>query len=157
MAETDSIFQHSVNKGILECLKYLGRHWRGPLSCHPSEAHDPYYQLGTHPDLVEKLWDKLTVNIPLDTRWVLFARPVLVHPETGVIFAFATGTQTYALRVPENLRREVIAEQVKQQYRYPDGHALDLTRYDPDWIFADNIANEAAICLLAFQSAALAT
>lgn len=154
MDKIDLIFKNPVNQGILDCLQYLGRNWRGPLSCHPSEAHDPYYHLGTHPDLVEKLWDKLTVEIPMDSTWVLHSRPVLVHPETSVIFAFATGTHTYAFRVPESQRDEEIAAQLKQQYRYPDGRILDLTQYDSDWIFAGLMAREERLCLTAFQAAA---
>ena len=153
MDDDDRIFQQPANKGILDCLRYLGRGWKGPLSCHPSETDDPYYELGTHPDLVEVLWDKLTANIPIDTRWVIHGRPVLVHPETSTIFAFATGTHTYAFRIPFELRQKAKAAHASQQYKYPDGSVLDLTKYDADWVFGRIIDDEEELCLTAFQSA----
>jgi hypothetical protein len=153
MDDRQLIFEHPKNQGILECLQVIGQFTRGPLSCHPSEAEDPYYLLGTHPDLVEVLWDKLTVEIPVDTRWILHARPVLIHPGTKIIFAFATGTQTYALRIPAGLRPEANAEDASQQYKYADGTIFDLAECDPDWIFGGNIPDEARLCLVAFQAA----
>jgi hypothetical protein len=152
--ETVRILENPANVGIIACLEDLTRNWRGPHSCHPDEAYDPYYQLGTHPDLVEHLWDKLTVQLPLDCRWVLHARPVLVHPQTGVVFAFATGSMTYAFRLPVP-HRAVLGEQpVQQMHRYPSGETLDLRQYDANWIFGGKIEKEDEVCLKAYQSAA---
>ena len=147
----ERIFFQIMNQGILECPRDIGRNWKGPRSSHPDKVEDPCYTLGAHPDLVEKLWDKLTSRIGMDCRWVLHARPVLVHPETGVIFAFATGTHMYAFRVPAQLREEAGVTQATQEYHYSDGSVLDLKQYDADWIFGGNIDNEVELCLKAFR------
>jgi hypothetical protein len=147
------ILGHPANQGIIACLKHIARNWRGPLSCHPSEAYDPYYHLGTHPDLVERLWDKLTVKISVDCRWVLHARPVLIHPETGIVFAFATGTHTYALRIPQAFRPQSLLAKAGHRYEYPGGKVLELSEYDGDWFFGGRFEGEEEICFLAYQSA----
>jgi hypothetical protein len=57
--------------------------------------------LGTHPDLAARLWNELTIDLPEPCAWVVYARPVLVHPARGIIFGFAWGTHTYALKLDE--------------------------------------------------------
>src|SRR5262245_37456819 len=93
------------NAGI---LAYLGRSQHGvPEEARlPGEVKDPYYTLGTHPDLVAHLWDVLGKPLPEDCRRVVFRAPVLLHPRTGVIFAFAGGTHTYGFRLPDRERAE---------------------------------------------------
>src|SRR5690242_13496879 len=57
----------------------------------PLEAvADPRHGLGTHPDLVERLW-KLDAALPERCRWVVHGHPALVHPASGVVFGFAGG------------------------------------------------------------------
>ena len=153
MKDKEHIFTQTANQGILECLQHITRNWKGPLSAPPDDVEDPNYTLGTHPDLVEKLWDKLPSRIAMDCRWIVHARPVLVHPETREIFAFATGTHTYAFRVPLQLREGDIVEHASQEYVYTDGSILDLKQYDADWIFGGNFNDEEKLCLIAFQEA----
>jgi hypothetical protein len=153
MDNSDHILRHPTNQGILDFLRHIVHDWMDQPSCHPSAVQDPYYTLGTHPDLVELLWDKLTIKIPLDCRWVLLGRPVLVHPEKRIVFAFATGTHTYAFRIPTVLRQEGYAWQASQQYRYSGDRVLDLTQYDADWIFGGDIKDEVEVCFKAFESA----
>lgn len=156
MELTDRILSNPANQGILACLKHLTRNWKGPMSCHPSKTHDPYYQLGTHPDLVQRLWDTLTVALPADCRWVLHSRPVLVHPETGTVFAFATGSQTYAFRIPLDHRPPPELADVIYTHEYPGGNVLDLSDFDASWFFAGHLKDEENLCLVAYESAARA-
>jgi hypothetical protein len=69
---------------------------------------NPYCDLGTHPDLVARLWDELTVRLPAGCRWIVHGAPVLARPSSGIIFAFAEGTHTYALRLPAKERDEAL-------------------------------------------------
>ncbi len=80
-----------------DVLNYLG----DAEDCSPEEVDNPYMTLGTHPDLVERLWDQLTVQLPANCCWVVGKRPVLMRKDTGVIFGIAIGTVFYALRLPE--------------------------------------------------------
>src|SRR5690349_12579635 len=59
-------------------------------------------RLGTHPDIVERLW-KIGRDLPTDCAWVAFRRPVLAHSLTGIIFGLGIGTLGYALRLPPDL------------------------------------------------------
>lgn len=70
-----------------------GDHARGHAGFAPAEpvarrCCRSALRLGTHPDIIERLWD-------LDAqpcRWVFWAKPSLVHPQTGVVFAVGFGT-----------------------------------------------------------------
>src|SRR6476469_2042727 len=107
----DVDFTNPANAGILRHLQ------RGPscsvahdlAACSPESVDDPYMNLGTHPDLMSRLWDEITTALPVRCNWVVYGAPVLVRPDTGIIFAFAGGTHTYALRLPPEQRAELIA------------------------------------------------
>jgi hypothetical protein len=47
--------------------------------------------LGTHPDIVERLW-KIGRGLPTDCAWAAFRRPVLAHAATGIIFGLGIST-----------------------------------------------------------------
>src|SRR5437588_533054 len=90
---------HLANAGA---LRYLGREWTSPdlpPVRPPAAVSDPYYTLGTHPDIVERLWAGLNKSLPEDCRWVVYRTPALVHPRSGAILAFGIGTG-YALWLP---------------------------------------------------------
>ncbi len=92
--------------------------------------------LGTHPDVVDRLWDALNAALPSDCRWLVFDSPALVHPESGVILAAAVGTQ-YALRLVASdaaMAVEAGAELV-HHFRTVDT-TLDLpATFGPGWVF----------------------
>jgi hypothetical protein len=74
-----------------------------PLSQSLDEVADPWFGLGTHPDIISKLW-KMDDTLPQKCRWVFCGRPSLVHPDTGVVFAVAFGTIGIVLRLsPETI------------------------------------------------------
>jgi len=92
--------------------------------------------LGTHPDVVDRLWDALNAALPSDCRWLVFDSPALVHPESGVILAAAVGTQ-YALGLVASdaaMAVEAGAELV-HHFRTVDT-TLDLpATFGPGWVF----------------------
>ena len=128
---------HPSNRGLLE---YLGRN-------HPSQppslelVSDPatlsQRPTGSHPDIVDHLWD-LAASLPLDCRALVYGGAVLVAPSRGVIFAAALGTE-YALRLPPAefaLARSAGAE-VIHKFRTVD-ITLDLAeRFGPHWLFGN--------------------
>ena len=77
-----------------------GHHSGSPPIVAPDEHPDPYLEAGSHPDIVERVWDELGATLPVDCRAVLYGTPALVHPGVGVVFALAYGTR-YAIRVPD--------------------------------------------------------
>lgn len=126
----------------------------------PDAVVDAYHQLGSHPDCVTRIWEALDAGLPARCRWIVHDTPVLAHPLTGVIFAFAGGT-TYALRLVRGDLEAALragAEQVHHFPAYPalgiGASTLDLRAIGPDWIFGAWRREEQAWCENAFQAAA---
>src|ERR1700737_598622 len=93
---------------LAEKVAWIMSHPKGapkPPSQSLASVANPLDGLGTHPDLVTRLW-KLNEALPEDCRWVVYGRPALVHPLSGTIFAYASGTLGYAIRLPEPCRGE---------------------------------------------------
>ena len=121
IADRDSPIDHPANAGL---RRY--REARDPRAlqfpvARPDEVPSPYLSLGTHPDLVARLWDELQAQLPTDCRIVFAGRPALLHPVTHVVFGFASGTHTYALRLPEREREAAIAAGATRIANYPGG------------------------------------
>jgi hypothetical protein len=159
---------HPANAGILCFLKRRSETFYGsscPPSVSPKSIENPYDCLGTHPDLVQWLWDKITAKLPVCCSWVVYGAPVLVHPTTGVIFAFACGTGPYALRLPQSEREELsaiaaknaegradkfqlhgeqrekyLAQQTGRLWQYDDGSGVDLMELGDEWVFGHYLA-----------------
>ena len=140
------------NEGILRRLRERGHRGR-PAVERPEDVERPYETLGTHPDLVAHLWDVLGGALPTDCRFVLFDNPVLIHPETGIVFGFAGGTHTYAFRLPEPDRQAALAAGATRVHTYP--HPLhppfDLEAVGPEWVFGRWVKGEEAWCRAAYE------
>jgi hypothetical protein len=159
-------FEHPANRGILAYLSNpdrLGRSVsvaRSRRSCSPDDIAQPYWSLGAHPDLLQRLWDELGRVLPEDCRWVVLGTPVLVRPRSGVIFAFGGGTQTYALRLPASARAVALAAGGETVRRYP-GYAkldvsastLDLGAIGEEWVFGNWRKGEEEWCRAAYDAA----
>jgi hypothetical protein len=129
---------------------------RGPVTpavARPEEVTEPYLSIGTHPDLVERLWDELGRGLPVDCRRVLCRTPVLIRPDTGTVFGFATGTHTYALRLPEAEREEAMRRGATRVRHAPRQPSLDLDEFGPEWVFCGWLQGEEAWCLAAYKFA----
>jgi hypothetical protein len=94
------------------------------------------WHLGTHPDVVGRLWEALDGALPASGRCVIYGGPALVQPTSGIVLAVGIGTQ-YALRllpVERALAVEAGAE-VVHTFR-TSGGTLDLAAaFGPDWVF----------------------
>jgi hypothetical protein len=115
------------------------------LSAPPSVYDLRENPLGTHPDLAERLWREITIGLPEPCAWVVCARPVLVHPATGIIFGFALGTHTYALKLDEPELSEAVRLGARR---------MQLGR---PWTLGQWRKEEIAWCLAAYRSAGLRT
>jgi hypothetical protein len=84
-------------------LQYLAsRNPTAPLLAAPNSTLDPFCGLSSHPEIVEHLWKKLGISLPLDCCWIVSGTPALVHLGSGVVLAFTLGT-LYILRLPSGL------------------------------------------------------
>ena len=144
-------FEHPMNAGILQYLERIkwAKSNRLP-SISPESVDDPYINLGTHPELVTRLWDEITVKLPEDCRWVVYDSPTLVHPQAGIIFAFAGGTHMYALRLPGRERQNALRVGSGRVHKYSDGSKLDLSDIGQEWVFGKWLKEEDQWCLAAY-------
>jgi hypothetical protein len=89
---------HPLNQKLVSRKKRPGFSPIMPPDGHP----DPYMQLGSHPDVVQRVWDDLGRALPVDCRAIVYGTPSLVDPRSGVVLAMAYGT-AYVIRVPERM------------------------------------------------------
>jgi hypothetical protein len=122
------------NAGVLD---YLGRS-RGlgdlPVGQSPDEVDRLH--LGTHPRIVERLWDALDAALPVSGRCVIFGGPALVQQASGVVLAVGIGTQ-YVLRLLPGDREQAIVAGAEVVHTFQtSGGTLDLReRLGSDWVF----------------------
>ena len=128
-----------------------------PSLARPDQVLRPYETLGTHPDLVARLWDEIATQLPADCRFIVFGTPALVRPDTKIVFGFAGGTHTYALRLPEDIRKEALLAGAERVKKYPLQPSLDLDVIGPEWVFCGWFKGEERWCLSAYEFASGAT
>ncbi len=151
---------HPANTAVLRSMARRGGAPDQPLIAAPNSVAEPYYTLGTHPDLVERLWRDLNDGLPTDCRWIVRGFPSLVHPRSGIIFAYAGGT-VYMLRLPGPERREALQAGARQVHAFPalaslgiDGSVVDLREdLGDDWVFGGWYKDEDWWCLAAYKAA----
>jgi hypothetical protein len=142
-----------ANAALCRHLEGRGRTNLPPLA-RPHEVARPYDSLGTHPDLVARLWDEIAASLPADCRFVVFGTPALVRPDSGIVFGFAGGTHTYALRLPEAVRKEALAAGAERVMRYPRQAPFDLDVIGPEWVFGAWLPGEGLWGRAAYEFAA---
>jgi hypothetical protein len=134
-------------------LRYLA-HGRssGEAVFGPPPADVDKHHLGTHPTIVDRLWEDLNRALPIDARWLVFDGPALVHPD-GALLAAAIGTQ-YALRLLPDDREAAIAAGAEVVHTFQTvGTTLDLaTTFGPDWVFGRFDEREPAWLLASYQA-----
>jgi hypothetical protein len=109
-----------------DVVAFLSRRREAPALVAASDSSvDPYVQLGSHPDAVERVWDQLGGPFGKDACQIVHGTPSLVHPTTGIIIAVSLGT-AYALRLPQELRAEAEEAGLATRIRWSDGRTTDL-------------------------------
>ena len=143
---------HAANAALCRYLKGRGRTGL-PALARPDEVPKQYETLGTHPDLVARLWDEIAAHLPADCRFVVFGTPALVPADSKIVFGFAGGTHTYALRLPEDTRQEAVLAGAERVKKYPLGGSLDLETIGREWTFCGWFKDEERWCLSAYEFA----
>jgi hypothetical protein len=148
---------HAANRGVMAYLSDPARLARSVsaakhlVECGASDVKDPYLTLGTHPDLVMRLWDELGGSLPVDGRVIAYGMPALVRPDSGVILGFAGGTQMYAMRLDHDAAAEARAAGLATVYTYPpvpkvrpEAIVVDAGAFGETWVFGRWHASELA-------------
>jgi len=141
-------FEHPANRGVLAYLRDPARLARsvsvakGRPECLPSEVKDPYLTLGTHPDLIERLWETLGRVLPVDCRVIAYGVPALARPDSGVILGIAGGTMMYALRLDAAGAAAARAAGAPLVFRYAaqptigiEERVIDVSTFGDSWVF----------------------
>ena len=123
-----------------------------PLSQSLGEVDDPHYGLGTHPDIIEHMW-QLDKSLPQSCRWVFWGGPALVHWQTGVVFAVGFGTIGYVTRLPPHILARATSEQAAVRINRNPGRIFDIGPAGPEWRFVTQRAPEAEWCRAAYDFA----
>jgi hypothetical protein len=142
------------NEGV---LRFLGKSRRprpgdAPVK-RPDPKHDYYWKAGSHPEVVERVWDQLGQSLPADSRILVYGTPALAHLGSGIILAFALGTE-YALRLPARLWRQERPKGVRTVARWARGSTDLAQECGEAWIFGSYAADEPAWCREAFLESA---
>ena len=145
-------FESPANAIVLRYLRVVD-----PATAYTTAPEDiDYMALGTHPDLVVRLWT-LGRSLPRACACVIGTRsfPLLVHPGSGIIFGLAGGTSTLAFRLPEPELTAALAEPgFGHEYRYPGG-PVRASQMGEDWALVPPYGEgNAALCARAFSHAA---
>ncbi len=142
---------HRANAGLRHYFEPRHAGSRIPALTFPHQVVDPYHTLGTHPDLVARLWDELASGLPLGCCAIVYGVPALMHPSTSIVFGFATGTHTYALRLPKAERADAIRAGATRVKYYSGDSPFNLDDIGPEWVFCGWFKGENAWCLSACQ------
>jgi hypothetical protein len=134
-------------------LAFLIRSHQGKIQLPPHQStRDPYWELGSHPDVVERVWDELGTVFGQDSRQIVCGRPALVHPMTGVVLTIAWGTR-YVLRLSEEMARKARDEGFKTVHMWSDGTKTDIeSDLGPGWIFGQWSTEESILLRKSYDS-----
>ena len=141
---------NSLNQKVLEYL--LTSYPDSPLALLPQESkRDPYMHLGSHPDIVERIWKGIGAELDSDCRLIVCGTPALVQPQTSTILAFALGTQ-YCLHLPPDLGKTALAAGAKTTTKWSNGRVLDVAgKFGEGWIFGSWKKDEIDWCRQAYR------
>ena len=134
-------------------LEYLGEDGSRPLAIKPSDSPvDPYRELGSHPDAVEWVWQRLAEPFDEAARQIVLGKPVLVAPASGEIIAMAYGT-AYIIKLPKAAYHRAQAAGYQTGREWSNGSRTDLSReLGPGWLFGRWEQEEANWLASAYRS-----
>lgn len=113
-----------------------------------------YLYAGSHPDVVERVWDRLGQALPPEARRVVLGTPALLHPGSKIVLVVAMGTQ-YAIRLPAAVRATGLPVGIRTETVWGGGVRMSLTEdFGPEWVFGGYDAREMDWVRQAFDEAA---
>ena len=138
----------------IKVLAYLSK--RNPdaaLALLPAEStRDPYMYLGSHPDIVERIWKEIGAALETECRIIVFGTPTLIQPDSGIILAFALGT-SYCLHLPDGLVKTALAAGAPTTTKWAGGRVTDAVKeFGEGWFFGKWLKDEITWCQQAYHA-----
>lgn len=127
-----AVVGHLENQTLVERLAPEGGPWAENPSSSPKELENPYKSLRAGLNVCDLLWKRITTQVPAARPWVIYGCPVLVNPDSNVIFAFGIGLR-HALRLPEECFREAIRQGANRVIRI-HSFSMDLAKIGTGWV-----------------------
>lgn len=142
---------HPAHRGL---IAYFRDEASGEASASPLAPYEagprPYLGMGSHPDVVTRVWDGLGAALPADGRAIVFGAPALVHAQRGIVLAMAFGT-SYLLHLPAELAAEASALGYKTKETWSDGSVTELAEsFGAGWFWGRWLDEEEAWMRAAF-------
>jgi hypothetical protein len=76
-------------------------------------------------------------NLPENSKYVIYGREALVHPETGIIFGFITGTSVI-YRLPDDILHDIVEGNISN-FRVVKDSGMDL---ESNWVTSPSITEQ---------------
>ena len=122
-----------ANHPVLDTLREAAANAR-PLTPF-SEAGDPYFEAGSHPEIVGFMWERLSKKFPDESRCLVYGTPSVIQPVSGVILAIGMGTQYCQRILPESIE-SAAAIGCTPTHSWGNGDTTDLRDvFGPYWVF----------------------
>jgi hypothetical protein len=101
----------------------------------PPRGKNPYWELGSHPEVVERVWDVLGARLRDDCRALIYGTPGLVDPGSGAVLAIAYGT-SYVIRVPNRRIEAAVEAGCKTEMSWSTGESTNIEgAFGRGWMF----------------------
>jgi hypothetical protein len=76
-------------------------------------------------------------NLPENSKYVIYGREALVHPQTGIIFGFITGTSVI-YRLPDDILNDIVEGNISN-FRVVKDSGMDL---ESNWVTSPSITEQ---------------
>lgn len=76
-------------------------------------------------------------SLPQNSKYVIYGCEALVHPETGIIFGFITGTSVI-YRLPDNILKEAMAGNIVN-FRVMKDSGINMDNLESNWVSSPSI------------------
>lgn len=89
----------------------------------------------TPSDFIGRFW--VMSSLPENSKYVIYGSEALVHPETGIIFGFITGTSVI-YRLPDNILKEAMAGNIIN-FRVMKESGINMADLESNWVSSPSI------------------
>jgi hypothetical protein len=146
----EKLRDNAMNAGVLKYLSRGDRAQHAVIAPHDSVAA-AYVSQGSHPDIVQRVWDDLGGALPVKCQFLVYGTPALVHERSGIVLAICNGTQ-YNIRLTVQGFLEAITRGATTRTRWSSGQEMDsLAVLGPGWVFGGWFKEEEQWCRNTYQ------